>query len=129
VTVTSYIFSILASVASLVVVVELLRRRKLRERHAIWWLIAGLLALVVSVFPATLIWTASLIGIVLPINLVFFVAIAVLFFVCLQHSAEVTQLESKTRALAEDVAILELRLRRLEAGRVAEAADEPRDDA
>ena len=44
----------------------------------------------------------------MPINLVFFVSIAILFFVCLQHSSELTRLESKTRTLAERVAILEL---------------------
>jgi len=109
-TVTSYIFGVASALIGLGVVVELLRRRHLRERHAIWWLFAGLLALIAGVFPATLTWAASLIGITVPINLVFFVSIAILFFVCLQHSAELTTLESKTRTLAERVAILELRL-------------------
>ncbi len=111
---TSYIFSIVASLLSLVVVVELLRRRRLRERHAIWWLVAGLLALIVSVFPSTLIWAAGLIGITLPVNLIFFVSIAILFFVCLQNSGEATQLENKTRTLAEVVSIQDLRIRQLE---------------
>jgi hypothetical protein len=106
--ITSYIFGVAAAVAVLVVVVEMLRRRRLRERHAIWWFIAGVLALVAGVFPSTLTWAASLIGIVVPINLVFFVSIAILFFVCLQHSSELTRLESKTRILAERIAIIEL---------------------
>jgi len=105
---TSYIFGVVAAVLTLVVVIELLRRRRLRERHAIWWLFAGVLALVAGVFPATLTWAARLFGIAVPINLVFFVSIAILFFVCLQHSSELTRLESKTRTLAERVAILEL---------------------
>jgi len=109
-TVTSYVFGVASAVIGLGVVVELLRRRHLRERHAIWWLIAGVLALIAGVFPTTLTWAASLIGITVPINLVFFVSIAILFFVCLQHSSELTALESKTRTLAERLAILELRL-------------------
>lgn len=108
---TSYIFGIASAVLVLVVVVELLRRRRLRERHAIWWIVAGLLALVAGVFPATLDWAASLIGIQVPINLVFFVSIAVLFLVGLQHSAELTKLETRSQALAERVALLELELR------------------
>ena len=91
----------------------MLRRRQLRERHAIWWLAAGVLALVAGVFPETLTWAASLVGIGLPVNLVFFVSIAILFLVCLQHSAELTRLESKTRVLAERVAIMDLELREL----------------
>jgi len=92
----------------------LLRRHSLRERHAIWWLVAGVLALVVGVFPGTLVWAAGLLGVEVPTNLVFFVSIAILFFVCLQHSAELTVLESKTRVLAEQSALLELRIRQLE---------------
>jgi hypothetical protein len=114
VTPTSYIFGIISALLALGVVIELLRRRQLRERHAIWWLIAGVLALVVGVFPSTLQWAAGLIGIEVPLNLVFFVSIAVLFLVCLQHSAELTRLEDKTRTLAELVALQDLRLRELE---------------
>jgi hypothetical protein len=111
--VVSYIFGILSAVLILAVVIEMLRRRRLRERHAAWWLLAGLLALVAGVFPATLTWAAGLLGIEVPINLVFFVSIAILFLVSLQHSSEVTQLESKTRTLAERLAIVELELDRL----------------
>lgn len=120
---TSYVFGIISALLALGVVIELLRRRQLRERHAIWWLIAGVLALVVGVFPSTLQWAATLIGIEVPLNLVFFVSIAVLFLVCLQHSAELTRLEAKTRTLAELVALQDLRLRELEE-RAAEEVDD-----
>ncbi|MCU1419771.1 MAG: hypothetical protein JWR57_940 [Mycetocola sp.] len=109
-TLTSYIFGIASAALILVVVVELLRRRHLRERHAIWWFIAGLLALIAGIFPTTLTWAAALVGIEVPINLVFFVSVAILFLVCLQHSSELTQLESKTRTLAEKIALIELQL-------------------
>ncbi|MGL4340626.1 MAG: DUF2304 domain-containing protein [Rhodoglobus sp.] len=110
----SYIFGIVSATLILVVVIESLRRHRLRERHAIWWIIAGVLALVAGIFPTTLDQAARLIGIEVPINLVFFVSIAILFLVCLQHSSELTQLESKTRTLAERVALMELRIEELE---------------
>lgn len=112
---TSYIFGIAAAALTLVVVIEMLRRRRLRERHIVWWLLFGLLVLVVAVFPSTLVWAASLVGITVPINLVFFVSVIILFLVSLQQSAEATRLENKTRILAEEHAILELRVRELEA--------------
>jgi len=114
VTVASYIFGVLSAVLTLTVVIEMLRRRRLRERHAIWWLIAGTLALVIGVFPDTLIWAAGLVGVAIPLNLVFFVSVAVLFLVCIQHSAELTVLEAKTRTLAEKTALLEMRIGELE---------------
>lgn len=107
-TLTSYVLGVASAALVLIVVVELLRRRQLRERHAIWWFIAGTAALIAGVFPVTLEWAANLLGVEVPTNLVFFMSAAVLFFVCLQHSAELTRLETKTRALAERVALLEL---------------------
>ena len=117
---TSYIFGIASAALVVVVVVELLRRRLLRERHAVWWFVAGVLALVAGIFPETLSWAAALVGIEVPINLVFFVSSATLFFVCLQHSAELTKLESKTRLLAERVALMELRAREGDVSREAQ---------
>lgn len=111
---STYIIGVLAALATLGVVIEMLRRRRLRERHALWWVIAGVLALIISVFPDTLIWAAARFGVDVPTNLVFFVSIAVLFLVCIQHSAELTDLESKTRTLVEMSALQDLRLRELE---------------
>ncbi len=111
----SYAFGILTALITLGVVIEMLRRRRLRERHAMWWLLAGTLALIIGVFPVTLEWAANIFGVGVPTNLVFFVSIAILFLVCLQHSSELTVLEDKARRLAEVVALQELRIARLEA--------------
>ncbi len=112
--VASYILGIAAALVTLGIVLEMLRRRRLRERHAIWWIIGSLLALVAGVFPPLLATVSVALGVAVPTNLVFFVSIAILVLVCLQHSSELTQLESKTRKLAERVALLDLRLRELE---------------
>ncbi|WP_431220454.1 DUF2304 domain-containing protein [Leifsonia xyli] len=120
---TSYIFGILAALLTLAVVIEMLRRGRMRERHAIWWMVAGTLALLIGVFPAILNWAADLIGVGAPVNLVFFVSIAVLFLVCIQHSSELTTLESKSRTLAERSALQDLRISQLEQ-RVAELSRE-----
>jgi hypothetical protein len=113
----SYIFGIVSALLILVVVIEMLRRGRLRERHAVWWVVAGVLALIAGVFPSTLAWAARVVGIEVPTNLLFFVSIGILFFVALQTSAELTRLEAKTRTLAEQVALLELRIRELESAK------------
>jgi hypothetical protein len=116
--VASYIFGIAGAVLALSVVIEMLRRRRLRERHAVWWIFAGVLALIIGIFPQLLERAADIVGIEVPTNLVFFVSLTLLFLVCVQHSAELTDLEDKTRVLAEHAAlqsnrldVLELRLR------------------
>jgi hypothetical protein len=112
--VASYIFGIAGAVLALSVVVEMLRRRRLRERHAVWWILAGVLALIVGIFPPLLEWAADAVGIDVPTNLVFFVSLTLLFLVCVQHSAELTDLEDKTRALAEHSALQSNRIDVLE---------------
>lgn len=110
-TVAAYVLGILVPLLILGIVVDLLRRGKLRERHAIWWLVFGVLALIAGIAPGVLTTLARWTGVELPVNLVFFLSISVAFLVFLQHSSELTRLESKTRALAEKVALLELELR------------------
>ena len=109
-----YILGIVAALLTLSIVIEMLRRRRLRERHAIWWLVAGVLALIISVFPGLLQAAASLLRFSVPVNLVFFVSLFILFLVALQHSSELTRLEDHNRKLVERVVMLELRLKALE---------------
>lgn len=116
-----YIVGIVAAVLALVAIIELLRRATLRERHAVWWLIGGVLALVIAVFPQTLMWASSVLGVAVPLNLVFFVAIGLLFLVSLQYGAELTRVEDRLRTLAEESAFQEKRIRSLE----LRGADEP----
>jgi hypothetical protein len=109
-----YILGIVAALLTLGIVIEMLRRRRLRERHAIWWLVAGVLALIISVFPGLLQAAASMLRFSVPVNLVFFVSLFILFLVALQHSSELTKLEDHNRKLVERVVMLELRLKALE---------------
>jgi hypothetical protein len=109
-----YVLGIIASVTTFAIVIEMLRRRRLRERHAGWWLVAGLIAVIISIFPEILRWTAATLGFEIPVNLVFFLSLFILFLVALQHSSELTQLESQNRSRVERLVILELRVRELE---------------
>jgi hypothetical protein len=115
VSVVLYGFGILSALGVLVVVFEGLRRQRLRERHALWWIVGGFAALIISIFPDVLVGAAQFLGVGVATNLVFFISIALLFLVCIQMSAELTLLEKRTRRLAESAALLDERIRRLEA--------------
>lgn len=110
----TYVFGIVAAVLALIAIIELMRRGTLRERHALWWFIGGILALVIAVFPQTLGWASKMLGVAVPVNLVYFVAIALLFLVSLQYGAELTRVEEKLRVLAEESAFHERRIQELE---------------
>ena len=108
------VVSIVVALAALVLVFELLRRRRLREKYAAIWVIIAVGTVVVAVFPQILRWVADLVGIQTPSNLLFFGSVLVLFAVSLQLSREVGLLEDQSRRLAEEVGALHLRLDELE---------------
>lgn len=122
-TLALYLLGIASALLVLVVVTEMLRRGRLRERHTMWWLLAGFIGLIFSIFPDVVDFLAQLIGVEAPSNLLFFLAIVLLFLVCLQQSSELTRSEEKTRVLAEHVALIEDRIRGLETKSVANQID------
>lgn len=105
----TYFIGPLLALTLLALVLTALLQKRLRERHALWWVIGALVALLLSVFPGLLESVSHSIGIAVPLNLVFILAFAVIFLVSLQHSSELTRLEEKVRTLAEHVAVLEMR--------------------
>lgn len=119
------IFSVVVAIAALVLVFELLRRRRLREKYAVIWVLISLATLVLAVFPTLLRDTANLVGIQTPSNLLFFGSVLVLFAVSLQLSREVGLLEDQSRRLAEEVGALHLRLDELEKRQDTAEQEEP----
>jgi hypothetical protein len=91
------------SVASML---ELVRRRQLKEKYAVLWLVVGLGMLVLGAFPGLLNNVADAVGVKDPPNLLLFAAALLLLLVCVHLSWEASRLEEKTRTLAEEVALL-----------------------
>jgi hypothetical protein len=106
----TYILGFVGSVTTLLLLFELLRRRRLREKYAVFWVVVALLTLVVAIFPSTLAAVADLVGVSVPSNLLFFVASMVLLGVSIHHSYELGRLEERTRTLAEEIGLLRLEL-------------------
>jgi len=94
-------------------VAEMLRRKKLREKYAIWWLVVGIATLILAAFPQLLGYVAQTVGVQLPSNLLFILSILMLLGVCLHLSWEISVVEEETRALAEEVAILRIQIERI----------------
>jgi hypothetical protein len=107
----------------LVVTVELLRRRQLREKYAALWILVSLTTVVVSVFPPLLVAVSDLLGFVVPANFIFLVGGIVLTFISMQLSLETGRLEDESQRLAEEVALLRFEVDRLRVDRPAPPVD------
>jgi hypothetical protein len=112
------IAGIVFALAVLTLIVALLLRRQLREKYALLWLVIGLALLILAVFPALLIWMADLLGVAVPSNLIFALAIVLLVGVSLHLSWELSSAEDEVRRLAEEVAILRADVEELQRGQL-----------
>lgn len=108
-------------------IVELLRRRKLKEKYAFLWVFTGMVIIPLGFFPSGLDAVARNVGVRSGVSLLLFLSVAFLFIVCLQLSWEVGHLEEEGRTLSEEVALLrvdvqELRAQLAEPGRESAAS-------
>lgn len=108
------IWAVLASGALLLIVLELVRRRRFLERYALVWLGCCAVLLILSVWSGALSRLADLFGIKYAPNALFFVAFAFVLFLLLHFSIAVSRLADQSKLLAQRLALLEERLRRQE---------------
>lgn len=101
-----YWLGLVGGVIVLAMSLELVRRRFVRGRLAIAWLVLGALAVLFALLPSLLLSLASAVGVKVPLNLVLFAGVLFLLVVSMQLASEVGRLEARTRRLAEEVAIL-----------------------
>lgn len=89
---------------------EMLRRRQLREKYAVLWLVVGVGSAALAIVPDLLDTVANALHVADPPNLLLFGACVVLLLVTVHLSWETSRLEDKTRALAEELALLRYQL-------------------
>ncbi|MDR0959067.1 MAG: DUF2304 domain-containing protein [Propionibacteriaceae bacterium] len=99
------IFFLIVAIGIIVGVLLLLRSRKLKEKYAALWIIVGVLSVILACFPRLLFWAARFVGIEVPSNLLFALALLLVLSVCLHLSLEVSRQEERLRRLAEEAAI------------------------
>jgi hypothetical protein len=117
--------SLLAAGSLLLIVLELVRRRRLLERYALLWLFAASVMVALAAWSGGLKQLAVSLGIVYAPNALFFAALAFIVVLLLHFSAAVSRLTDQSKVLAQRLAIMEERLRHLEHG-VADEEDEER---
>ena len=109
-------------------IVVLVRRRHLKAKYSLLWLSLGAVLVVVAAVPGLLDWTAERLGIWYQPTLLILLGLALLFLIAVHFSYELTRSENRTRELAEQLALLRLRVIELQrsidgAGAVESAAD------
>lgn len=116
-----------ASLALLLIVLELVRRRRLLERYALLWLVVGVALVVLGAWRGLLTAVAGGLGISAPPNALFAVGLGFLVMLVLNFSVVISRLSDQTKVLAQRIALLEQEVRAAAAA-PSEQLDEGRDD-
>lgn len=118
------IVSIVASGLMLVVILELVRRRRLLERYALLWLFSALVLLTLAIWRGFLEDIARVMGVAYPPNALFFIAFGFVLVLLLHFSLAVSRLTDQTKVLAQQLALMEERQRRVERRQTQQDVDQ-----
>jgi len=100
------IFSICASAALLLYILEMVRRRKLREEYSILWLFGSVVILVLSIRQDWLVGIAHAMGIVYPPSFLFLVGILFIMLILIHFSIAISKLHQMNKKMAQEMAMM-----------------------
>jgi cell division protein FtsB len=110
------VVGVVASLLLLLIVLELVRGRRLKERYALLWIATGGVLLVLSAWRGGLNTIAGWVGVeTYPPAVLFAVATLFILLVLLHYSTVLSKLTDENVELAQRVALLEERVERLPA--------------
>jgi hypothetical protein len=106
VTLRAHISVLVLAIATLLFILRLVRRHKLRAKYSVLWVSLGLALAIVAAAPVLLEGISDALGIKTPVYTFLLMAITFLLILALHFSWELSRLEDRTRALAEECALL-----------------------
>lgn len=104
---TQRFFAILASLLTFGLVVELIRRRKLREEYALLWLSTTTGMVVLATWYGLIEWITRMIGAVAVTTTLFLFALLFLLMISVHFTTVLSRLTVQVRRMAQEIAILE----------------------
>ena len=89
-------------------IVELVRRRTLKEQYSILWITSSLVLLVLSFWRGLLDGLARWVGIFYPPSMIFLVAFIFLLLIVLHFSIVISRLTEQNKRLVQELGLLRL---------------------
>jgi len=106
--------AVIGSAVLLLIILELVRRKYLRERYALIWIVTGGLFLLLSIRVQLLLRISSFLGFSVASNALFFFGILFLLLIVLGVSVITSRLAEKNKTLTQEVVLLKKRIEDLE---------------
>lgn len=113
-------FALIAGILFLVMMIELIRKKKVMLKYALLWLLSGVVMLVLAIFPQLLDTMAGLIGVYDPVNALFAILLCCGLMLMISFSVIVSGNKKAIVKLTQEISLLENRIRELEGKTVEE---------
>ena len=111
---TLRIFMLLAIVLYFGILIILIRKNSLRLKYSLLWFLAGLIMLILAIWPQILYWFSRLVGISMPVNALYAFMFFFVIIILVALTSIASRLNDKVKKLTQEQAILEERIRELE---------------
>ena len=99
-----------AVIVALFYIGNLVRIRRLELNYALIWFFVGVLLLIFDLAPGILDFLTDLLGITLPINMLFFLGIAFILMIMFSQTIVISNLTRKTKRLTQEIGMLNRRI-------------------
>lgn len=99
-------------VATFAILVMQIRKKKLQLQYSLNWMGMLVILTIVAIFPSLLQWLASVSGVELPINLVFFLGFCFVLLIVYSLTSAVSKLSNENKELAQKIALLDEKLKK-----------------
>ena len=100
------VFLISIIVLLILAILDLVRRKKLKEKYSLLWIVTGVSFIVMALWPDSVKFLSASIGIITPSNLIFLLAVFFLIILSIHFSMIISALGEKTKLLAQELALL-----------------------
>ncbi len=107
------VVALVVSIGLLILIIELVRRRKLREEYSWLWLLTVSTILLLTVWFDLLKWITFMIGAKIPSSTIFMLAFLFLILISLHFSVVISKLTHRNIELSQRYALLEFELNQL----------------
>jgi len=104
------VFAIIAAILLMVLVVELVRRRKLREEYSWLWLLTGGSIILLVIWYDLLVLITRLIGAIAPTTTLFIFGLLFLMLISLHYSIQISKLSYQVKEMAQQLTLLKGRV-------------------
>lgn len=124
------IFGLIAGIGAFIFVLELVRRRRLKEEYSLLWLATAAALIILSLSRPVLDLLATTVGIIYPPSALFLVAVIFVLFILLHYSIVLTRLTQENKENAQQLALMRFQIEQLQKALAVreENADERQND-